>query len=75
VSDRRTVRTAVDFFDDLDRQLPAERRPGVPSRSDIQAYEPLEIVETFAVRFGDLPQMFPAGRSTGFWSPLAGSSR
>ena len=59
MSDRRTVRTTVEFFDDLDRQLSAERRSGLPSRSDFQVYELLEIVEKFATRFDDLPEMIP----------------
>jgi hypothetical protein len=53
---RRTVRTTVAFFEQLDRQLPAERRPSIPSRSDFQAHELLEIVEEFATRFDDLPE-------------------
>ena len=57
---RRTVRITRDFFDQLDRQLPAERGPdGRPSRSDFEVYDLLEIVEVFATRFGELPQMFP----------------
>jgi len=59
---RRQVRATVAFFEDLDRQLPVDRGSGVPSRSDFQAYELLEIVETFADRFGDLPELIP-GRS------------
>jgi hypothetical protein len=59
---RRTVRTTVGFFEQLDRQLPAERRAGVPSRSDFQAYELLEVVEEFATRFDDLPEYIPGRR-------------
>jgi len=59
VSDRRVVRTAVAFFDDLDRQLPAERTSRLPSRSDFQAYELLEIVEKFATTFDHLPELIP----------------
>ncbi len=48
--DRRTVRTTQQFFEDLDRQLPAERGPnGEPSIHDFQVYELLRIVEQFAV--------------------------
>jgi hypothetical protein len=43
--DRRTVRTTLQFFEDLDPQLPAERTGDTPSRSDFQAYDLLEIVE------------------------------
>lgn len=56
---RRQVRATVAFFEDLDRQLPAERSPGVPSRSDFQAYELLEIVEAFATGFDGLPELIP----------------
>jgi hypothetical protein len=55
--DRRTVRTTLQFFEDLDRQLPAERTDDTPSRSDFQAYDLLEIVEAFATRFEDLPEL------------------
>jgi len=48
--ERRKVRATLDFFHDLDRQLPTERGPnGEPSTSDFQTFELLEIVEKFAV--------------------------
>lgn len=54
--ERREVRATLDFFHDLDRQLPSERGPnGEPSASDFQTFELLEIVEKFAVGFDDLP--------------------
>ncbi len=56
---RRQVRATVAFFEDLDRQLPAEPSHGVPSRSDFQAYELLEIVEAFAAGFDNLPELIP----------------
>lgn len=43
---RREVRATLDFFRDLDRQLPVERGPNdEPSTSDFQTFELLEIVE------------------------------
>lgn len=57
---RREVRATLDFFHDLDRQLPSERGPnGEPSASDFQTFELLEIVETFATRFDELPTLIP----------------
>ena len=54
---RRVVRVTDQFFDDLDRQLDAERGPnGEPSVNDFNVYELLEIVERFATGFDDLPQ-------------------
>lgn len=45
-----------------DHQLPIERGPnGEPSTSALQIFEPLEIVEKFAVDFDDLPAL-TAGR-------------
>lgn len=59
-STRRTVRAAAWFFEDLDRQLPAERGPaGEPSTNDFQVFELLRIVERFAVGFNDLPRLIP----------------
>lgn len=61
-SDRLTVRATPQFFEDLDRQLGAERGPnGEPSTNDFQVYELLEIVERFATGFHDLPELI-AGR-------------
>ena len=62
-SARRRVRPTPEFFQDLDRQLPAERGPGgIPSRTDFQAYELFSIVERFATGFDDLPELI-SGRS------------
>ena len=56
--ERRQVRATPDFFDDLDRQLPAERGPnGEPSTVDFQAFELLRIVERFATGFDQLPEL------------------
>ena len=53
----------VDFFQDLDRQLPTERGPnGEPSTYDFQSFELLRIVERFATGFQDLAELIP-GRS------------
>ncbi len=58
--ERREVRATLDFFHDLDRQLPGERGPnGEPSTSDFQTFELLEIVEKFAVGFDDFPALIP----------------
>lgn len=57
---RREVRATARLFEDLDRQLGSERGPnGEPSRTDFQAFELLEIVETFATRFDHLPELIP----------------
>ena len=56
---RRTVRATQRFFEDLDRQLPAERGPnGEPSTNDFQVLDLLRIVERFAVGWDDLPTLF-----------------
>ena len=55
---RRTVRATAIFFEDLDRQLPAERGAnGEPSTNDFQVFELLRIVEKFAVGWDDLPEL------------------
>ena len=60
MTERRPVRTTIGFFEDLDRQLRAQRGPnGEPCATDFQAFELLEIVETFATRFDDLPELIP----------------
>ncbi len=57
---RRPVRATLSFFADLDRQLGAERGPrGEPSTNDFQSVELLPIVEIFATRFDDLPELIP----------------
>ena len=54
------------FFEDLDRQLPAERGPeGQPSTNDFQVFELLRIVERFAVGFEDLPRLIRAATTIG----------
>jgi hypothetical protein len=56
---RRTVRATQRFFEDLDRQLPAERGPnGEPSTNDFQVLDLSRIVERFAVGWDDLPRLF-----------------
>jgi hypothetical protein len=58
--ERREVRATLDFFHDLDPQLPSERGPdGEPSTSDFQTFELLDIVEEFAVDFDELPALIP----------------
>jgi hypothetical protein len=61
VSDPRlVVRATAEFFEDLDRQLPAERGSnGEPSTNDFQVFELLRIVDRFAVGFFDLPELIP----------------
>jgi hypothetical protein len=57
---RRTVRATRGFFDDLDRQLPAERGDdGRPSRADFQALDLLRIVEEFATGFDEMLELIP----------------
>ena len=59
-AERRTVRATQRFFEDLDRQLPAERGPnGEPSTNDFQVLDLLRIVERFAIGWNDLPRLFP----------------
>jgi hypothetical protein len=59
-STRRTVRATHWFFEDLDRQLPAERgSAGQPSTNDFQVFELLRIIERFAIGFDDLPRLIP----------------
>jgi hypothetical protein len=60
---RRQVRITPEFFDDLDRQLHAERGPsGEPSVQDFQVHELLAVVERFAVGFDHLPELIPGRR-------------
>ena len=55
---RRTVRATGRFFEDVDRQFPSERGPkGEPSANDFEVFELLRIVETFATRFDELPEL------------------
>ena len=63
MTDRRDVRVAAQFFQDLDRQLSIERGlNGEPSAIDFQSIELMEIVERFATDFDRLPPVFN-GRS------------
>jgi hypothetical protein len=57
---RRTVRATAGFFEDVDRQFPPERGPGgEPSANDFEVFELLRVVETFATRFDELPELIP----------------
>lgn len=57
---RRDVRPTSDFFDDLHRQLPAERgEDGSLSRTDFELYELLAILDRFATGWEDLPPLIP----------------
>ncbi len=56
MSDRREVRVAESFFEELDAQLGAERGPrGEPSATDFVVIDLPRIVDEFARRFDDLP--------------------
>ena len=58
MSERRDVRVAVSFFEDLDRQLSSERGPlGQPSSADFLSIDMLEIVEWFAMHFNSIPPL------------------
>ena len=57
-TERRAVRATARFFEDLDRQLAAERGPnGEPSTNDFQVFDLFRIVETFATGFDHLPEL------------------
>ena len=57
---RRVVRATPRFFEDLDRQLRAERGPnGEPSTNDFQVFELIRVVDRFAVDFDELPRLIP----------------
>lgn len=57
MSDRREVRVAESFFEELDTQLGAERGPrGEPSATDFVVIDLPRIVEEFAARFSGLPE-------------------
>lgn len=57
---RRRVRATATFFEDLDAQLGPERgRSGEPSAQDFLVFELLRIVEVFAARFDQLPELIP----------------
>ena len=57
MSDRREVRIAESFFEELDAQLGYERGPGgEPSATDFIVMDLPRIVDEFARRFDDLPR-------------------
>lgn len=72
VSDRRDVRVTTDFFDQVDRLLPAERDGLIPSRSDFLASDLLTVIETFRNRWDSLPR-YVAGRDE--WRVLVTTGR
>lgn len=56
--DRRLVRVAASFFDQLDAQLGADRGPeGEPSATDFLVLDLPVIVDHFATRFERLPEV------------------
>lgn len=58
MSARLPVRVNASFFEDLDRQLSAERGPnGEPSSVDFQAVELIAIIDEFATGFADIPPL------------------
>ncbi len=72
MSDRRDVRVTREFFEQVDRLLPAERAGVTPSRSDFQASDLLTIVDIFRTRWDDLPFYVP-GRTE--WRVLITTGR
>ena len=60
VTSRRVVRASPSFFADLDTQLPQERTvDGVPSAHDFLTFDLFDCLDTFALRFDDLPRLEP----------------
>jgi hypothetical protein len=60
VTYRRTVRVLPEFFLLLNEQLPDERGPnGEPSAAEFAASDLLDIVESFAIHWDDLPMPIP----------------
>jgi hypothetical protein len=60
---RLAVRVSHDVFDEIDRILGPERGPdGEPSANEFLTIELVQIVDTFASRFTELPEAI-AGRS------------
>lgn len=56
MTDRYEVHVTDTFFEELDRQLPAERGPiGQPSTTDFIVIDLPAIVEQFATTFDELP--------------------
>lgn len=62
-AERRVVRVAPAFFDQLDEQLPAERGPrGEASAADFVVIELPAVVERFASDFDGLPELIEGAR-------------
>jgi len=59
VSERREVRVTREFFEQVDRALPAERVGLTPSRSDFLASDLFTIIDTFRSSWDDLPRYVP----------------
>jgi hypothetical protein len=60
VTARRTVRVTLDFFTQLDEQLPSQRSPrGEPTAAEFASGALMEIVEVFALEWDDLPMTHP----------------
>lgn len=56
-TDRRVVRVAPTFFEQLDQQLGPDRGPnGEPSATDFLVLDLPTIVDAFATAFDDLPE-------------------
>ena len=57
---RRVVRVSRDVFDELDLVLGPERgEDGTPSANDFLTIDLLPIVDAFATRFDELPELIP----------------
>ena len=57
---RRVVRVSRDVFDELDLILGPERgEDGTPSANDFLTIDLLPVVDAFATRFDDLPELIP----------------
>jgi len=57
MTDRREVRVAESFFEDLDLQLGGERGPnGEPSATDFLVVDLPAVVEVFVTEFDSLPE-------------------
>jgi len=62
VNERRIVRPTRDFFEQVDRRLPAERPgDGGPSRVDFLTYELFGVMERFATGWEGLPALSVPG--------------
>ncbi|HEX2809822.1 MAG TPA: hypothetical protein VHN80_26970 [Kineosporiaceae bacterium] len=57
---RRVVRVLASLFEQLDLQLPSERGPeGKPTAAEFAASDLLDIVDTFAEHWDQLPTTIP----------------